>query len=284
MEKHYPSDTMPFSSLEECLEHRRRRDELEKHRRQLREQYRSLKRETPELANKVMEELRVLAKQDLAMFSEYADRLPIWLHSRCPFCGEPQYWKIDPFDLDGEWWFWPFVPREHKVPACPHLFCVDGALNLEGHQPTEVRRGRIRMASEVPFVKPRLLELGNVIAVIHRLPQKVAGQYTGYPIVYFGNPRPPLSEGSLGWARTEYHNEDGMWDIIYDIQDHDLDRWIKAEKVCWLDPDDTEHPLVNGPSEAYPFRDVQGHRGPYTIQDGQVWWSGYPTDGSRGRP
>jgi hypothetical protein len=129
-----------------------------------------------------------------------------------------------------------------------------------------------------------LLELGNVNAVIHRLPQKVAGQYTGYPIVYFGDPRPPLSEGSLGWARTEYHNEQGMWDIIYDIQDHDLDKWITAQKVCWLDPDDPEHPLVSGPPEAYPFRDVQGHRGPYTIQDGQVWWSGYPTDGSRGRP
>jgi uncharacterized protein YjiS (DUF1127 family) len=29
MEKHYPPDTTPFSSLEEYLEHRRRRDELE---------------------------------------------------------------------------------------------------------------------------------------------------------------------------------------------------------------------------------------------------------------
>jgi hypothetical protein len=140
------------------------------------------------------------------------------------------------------------------------------------------------MASEVPFVKPRLLELGNVIAVIHRLPQKIAGKYTGYPIVYFGDPRPPLSEGSLGWARTEYYDEDGKWDIIYDVQDYDLDKWITAGKVCWLDSDDPDHPPVCGPPTAYPFRGVRGCQGPYTIRDGQVWWSGYPTDGSRGRP
>ena len=140
------------------------------------------------------------------------------------------------------------------------------------------------MASEIPFVKPRLLELGNVIAMIHRLPQKIAGKYTGYPIVYFGDPRPPLSEGSLGWARTEYYNEDGLWNIVYDVQDYDLEKWIAAGKVCWLDPDDPEHPLVCGSPASYPFKDVQGQQGTYVIQDGQVWRPGYPADGSRGGP
>ena len=40
-----------------------------------------------------------------------------------------------------------------------HLFCVDGALHLEGHTPTEAQtlpnqRSEIVMAAEVPFVKP----------------------------------------------------------------------------------------------------------------------------------
>jgi hypothetical protein len=283
MERHYPPGTTPFSSLEEYREYLLRQDKLDEQDRQLTEQYRSLKKERPKLAEKVMEELRALTRQQNAMLTEYASRLPTWLHSRCPFCGESFYWKIDPFDLDGDWWHWPFVPREDKVPACPHLFCVDGALNLEGHQPTEVQRGVVWMASEVPFVKPRLLELGNVIGVIHCLPQKIAGIYTGYPIVYFGNPRPPLSEGSLGWGRTEYHHEDGKWDIIYDIQDYDLDKWIVAGKACWLDPDNSEYPLVCGLPEAYPFRDVRGMRRPYMIKKSQVW-PGYPADGRRGGP
>ena len=286
MKRHYPPGTTPFLSLEEYLEHRRRQDELKKQLRQLREMDIDLERDHPNMSDRHLKKRRSLARRQNAMLAEYADRLPIWLHSRCPFCGKPLYWKIDPFDLDGDWWHWSGIQGEWIIPpTCPHLFCVDGVLNLEGHQPTKVQRRPIRMASEVPFVKPRLLELGNVIAVIHRLSQKIAGRYTGYPIVYFGNPRPPLSEGSLGWARTEYYDENGMWLIIYDVQDYDLDKWIAAGKVCWLDPDDPERPLVCGPPAAYPFRDVQGHRRPYTIQDGRVWWSGgYPTDGRTGGP
>ncbi|RLC76138.1 MAG: hypothetical protein DRJ03_20155 [Chloroflexi bacterium] len=284
MKRHYPPGTTPLSSPEEYLEHWRRRDELNEQDRRLTERYRSLKKENPKLAEKVMEELQALTRRQNAMLTEYADRLPIWLHSRCPFCGEPLYWKIDPFDLDGDWWHWRGIQGEWIIPpTCPHLFCVDGALNLEEHQPTEVQRRVVWMASEVPFVKPRLLELGNVIAVIHRLPQKIAGRYTGYPVVYFGNPRPPLSEGSLGWARTEYYDENGMWLIIYDVQDYDLDKWIAARKVCWLAPDDPEHPLVCGLPEDYPFRDVPGRQRPYTIEKGQVW-HGYPADGRTGGP
>jgi hypothetical protein len=283
MERHYPPGTTPFSSLEEYLEHQHRWDEVMNEYWRLVDMDIALERETPSLADKHLEQRRVLSRQKEEILTEYANRLSTWLHSRGPFCGEPFYWKIDPFDLDGDWWQWHDFPVEDRVPACQHLFCVDGALNLEGHQPTEVQRGVVRMASEVPFVKPRLLELGNVIGVIHRLPQKIAGIYTGYPIVYFGNPRPPLSEGSLGWGRTEYHHEDGKWDIIYDIQDHDLDKWIVAGKACWLDPDNSEYPLVCGPPEAYPFRDVQGMRRPYMIKKGQVW-PGYPADGRRGGP
>jgi len=243
----------------------------------------ALGRETPGVADRHSGERRALAHQRTVMLTEYASRLPIWLHSRCPFCEEPLYWKIDPFDLDGDWWHWPFVSKEEKVPACPHLFCVDGALNLEGYQPTEVQHGVVRMASEVPFVKPRLLELGNVVAVIHRLPQKIAGKYTGYPIIYFGSPRPLLSEGSLGWARTEYHDEDGKWRVIFDVQDYELDKWIAAGKVCWLDPGASDHPLVCGTPEEYPFRNAQGRRRPYKIEEGRVLY-GYPADGRRGGP
>jgi hypothetical protein len=165
MERHYPPGMMPFSLLEEYLEHRSKRDELEERYRQLIEMDIALEQETPDLANRYFEERCSLTRQRRAMLTEYTDRLPIWLHSRCPFCGELLYWKIVPFDLDGDWWHWRDFPVEDRVPSCSHLFCVDGALNLEGHQPTEVQFGTVRMASEVPFVKPRLLELANVMVV-----------------------------------------------------------------------------------------------------------------------
>jgi hypothetical protein len=285
MPRHYPPDTTPFSSYEEYLEHQRRLEELRAEERALTEQYRALKESDPEGAERIMSALQKLARHERDLDREYGDRLPLRLYARCPFCGDPLHWKIDLYSLADEWWTWPFVPREYKVPTCEHVLCVDGALNLEGHTPTEITGGeknRIRMASEVPFVKPRMLELGNVVAVVHRMPEKIAGKYTGYPIVYFGDPRPPLSQGSPGWARTEFHDERGMWNIIYDVQDYALDKWIAAGKLCWLDPH-APHPLVCGPSEAYPFHGLSGLQVPYVIQDGKVWPHS-PPKGGHGYP
>lgn len=285
MSPHYPPDTTPFSSEQEYWTHRRRWTELLALRQQLLEEYRELQEDKPQEAEKVLERRRALSREITATRRTYGNRLPLRLHARCPFCGDPLYWKIDPFDLAGPWWTWPFVPREYKTPTCEHVLCVDGALNLEGHTPTEVTGGdskKVRIASEVPFVKPRMLELGNVIAVVHRLPEKIAGKYTGYPIVYFGDPRPPLSQGSTGWARTEFHDERGMWDIVYDVQDYELDKWIAAGKLCWLDLH-VPHPLVCGPPEAYPFHDLPGLQVPYVIKDGKVW-AEQPPQGGHGYP
>lgn len=282
MHPHYPPDTTPFSSEKEYRELLRHLAELRTERRQLSEQYRALKERDPQRAEDLMKQLQALVRRITETRQAYGNRLPLRLHARCPFCEAPTYWKIDPFDLAGPWWAWPFVPREYKVPTCEHVLCVDGALNLEGHTPSEVTGGKskqIDMAAEVPFVKPRMLALGNVIAVVHRMPAKIAGKYTGYPIVYFGDPRPSLSQGSLGWACTEFHNEEGKWNIVYDVQAYDLDPWIKAGQLCWLDPDHPDHPLVCGPPEAFPFGDVAGLKVPYAIRDGQVWPKSPPQGG-----
>jgi hypothetical protein len=286
LNRHYPPDVTPFTSEEDYWEHRRRMAELKAEQQRLSDLRDDLRERDPQRAEEVLEEIRAVIRQGREVLQAYGYRMPLRLHGRCPFCAEPVYWKIDLFDLAGPWWSWPFVPREYKVPTCEHVLCVDGALNLEGHTPEEVTGGRsrrINIAAEVPFVKPRMLELGNVIAVVHRIPEKIGGCYTGYPIVYFGNPRPSLSEGSLGWACTEFHNERGMWNIIYDVQDYDLDTWIAAGKLCWLDPDDPEHPLVCGPPPAYPFRDLPGRRASYCIRDGKVL-HGLPTNGTHGYP
>lgn len=278
----YVSDVKPFSSLEEYQEHQHRRHALDEHIQYLSQLDLAQQRAAGHtlLADELdhMKEARIASQQQIEILDEYVSRLPAWLHARCPFCKQPVYWKIDPFDLNGDWWQWPYVPCDYQIPACEHLFCVDGALNLEGLQPTEVQNGIVWMASEVPFVKPRLLEeVGNVVAVIHRLPQKIAGKYTGYPIVYFGNPRPPRSEGSLGWARTEHHDDNGKWLVTYDKQDYRLDKWIARGKVHWLDPNDPDYPLVNSPLKAFPFQNIQGRRRPYKIHKGQVRL-GYPAD------
>jgi hypothetical protein len=55
-----------------------------------------------------------------------------------------------------------------------------------------------------------------------------------------------------------------------DAQDYELEKWVKRDKLFWLDPADDEHPLVRGPVEAFPFGNVAGRRHPYIIEDGTV--------------
>jgi hypothetical protein len=100
-----------------------------------------------------------------AFVFNFRKRLPYVLVSRCPYCDAPVWEQVGVFSLADPYWFNSGgsgrVGSEELGTLCPHLFCVDGALNLNGHQPTEAVHGaaKITMAAEVPFVKPRVLNL-----------------------------------------------------------------------------------------------------------------------------
>jgi hypothetical protein len=80
-------------------------------------------------------------------------------------CGANIWQKAMVFSLQDELWYRPYSNGRSDLfepNLCNHLFCIDGALNLNGHQPTEVTNGSsksamtqkrdILMAAEVPFI------------------------------------------------------------------------------------------------------------------------------------
>jgi len=228
---------------------------------------------------------RLLSEKDQVMY-EFFKRKPYVLVSRCPYCEALVWQQVGIFSLTDEFWCNESGYGQEYVleeSCCPHLFCVDGALNLNGHQPAEahspstvVTNDKIWMAAEVPFVKPRVLNLSTMVAVIHSLP--IAEKYTAYPIVYFAEQQPGQGEFCIGWARTEYLERDkeseGRAMIIAkrsDAQDYELENWVRQGKLFWLDFKDEEYYLVRGPGEEFPYGNIVGRRHPYTIKYGHVY-------------
>lgn len=243
-------------------------------------------KETDELYKK----LDLLKEEDAKAFSEYLRRQPYVVVSRCPYCDTLIWQCVGVFSLINEFWFNESSDGRSSVlqesRRCPHLFCVDGALNLNEHQPaeahppvTKVTNDRIWMGAEVPFVKPRVLNLPTMVAVIHSFP--VAEKYTAYPVVYFAEQQPKLSEFCMGWGKTEYvghtgqHGPGGGAVVMIgkrsDSQEYELENWVRQGKLFWLGLEDEDYPLIRGPVEAFPYNNLSGRRHPYYIKEGQVY-------------
>lgn len=218
---------------------------------------------------------------------DVSGRIPGVLVSRCPFSGVPIWQRSRLFTLADAAWYQKedngrdiYNGLDESPP--PTLFCIDGSLNLNGHSllpdeiETNIQSGqKISIAAEVPFVKPRVLNLPTMVAVIHRLPV-VDGRYTAYTTTYFAEQMPPQEAFCIGWARVAYYDSDAEFDDAgfigqrKDEQDYDLFKWVKQGKLFWLDPTDEEHPVVRGPVEAFPYGNIEGKRHPYTIQKGKI--------------
>jgi hypothetical protein len=215
--------------------------------------------------------------------------LPEIMIARCPFC-QKAVWLKDrnaPASLRAPFWWKQYSNgRDDMVTAdslCRHLFCVDGALNLRGHSPTEASRPGIReyprshsivMAAEVPFVKPRLLHVPGMVAVVTDFPVD-GGKYTAYPIVYFA----PQSVGRteevfcIPWATKEYAIRASIacgFGTRSDTQEYALKPWIAHGKIYWLDKTQAHFPVVKTPAAHFPYPNVPGRRHPYTISRGRV--------------
>jgi hypothetical protein len=130
------------------------------------------------------------------------------------------------------------------------------------------------MAAEVPFVKPRLLNLPGMVVVVTDFPVD-GGKYTAYPIVYF-------TERSAGdrmdvfcipWATKEHPFRASIacgFATRSDVQDYQLNAWVAQGKIYWLDKTRSHFPVVNSPATDFPYRDISGRRHPYKIFEGRV--------------
>ncbi len=283
-----PIDMEPIDSIEKYLEAQNRFHEAHYQWSQLNDQLLEvpLDKDVPQLIQAV-ERLRILKNQ---IKYEVAKRTPIVMVSVCPYCRQELWAKIGIYSLTSNFWYLQDSGGHSgatKETVCKHLFCMDGALNLHGLQPTEahapveaVSNQVIRMAAGVPFVKPRVLNLPTMLAVVHAFP--VAEKYTAYPIVYFAQEKPPQESFCIGWARSQYvdfhhksnrqlkskdHPKVVMIAERSDIQDYDLQKWVDMGKLSWVDPVTESHLAAD---EKFPYADVVGKRHPYLIREGKV--------------
>lgn len=225
-------------------------------------------------------EWRAVYDEELRLRFEFqAQLLPQVLISQCPYCSRQIWQRLGIFSLRDDFWYYESSNGRdvYKESLCPHLFCVDGALNLNGIEPTEAIGGtyirkKISMASEVPFVKPRVLNLPTMIAVMHRVP--IAEKYSAFPMVYFCKQKPAQNDFCIPWAREEFVDHDyvvgeGTFSgTRSDKQDYDLIPWVKKAKLRWIEPN-FESDLSFSPD--FPYQNLAGRRHPYRIENGKVY-------------
>ena len=105
-------------------------------------------------------------------------------------------------------------------------------------------------------------------------------RYTAYFCTYFAGDWTNLLSEEM-WVPNDLGGP-AMGLVQVDI---DLKKWVKADRLFWLDPDDQSQ-LVQGPAEAFPYADVQPVGWYRIVRGGQmdgphpyytVWQGGAPT-------
>ncbi len=283
-----PANMEPIDSIEKYLEAQNRFHEASNQWKQLNDQLleMQLDKKVPQL---VQEAERLSYLSDQLLYNN-AKRTPVVMVSICPYCGQEVWAKIGVYSLTSNFWYLQDNGGHSgvtKETVCKHFFCMDGALNLNGIEPTEayapveaVSNQTIRMAAEVPFVKPRILNLPTILAVIHSFP--IAENYTAYPIVYFAQEMPPQESFCIGWARSQYvdfhhksnrqlqskdHPKVVMIAKRNDVQEYELQKWVSKGKLIWVDPLTEDRLIIEG---EFPYANEVGKRHPYLIHEGSV--------------
>jgi hypothetical protein len=204
-----------------------------------------------------------------ALQGEYADRLPRVAMSACPFTGDVVKRAFDPFGLDGPWWQKDRTFSVQEPGAPPTFEVLLGALDLRGREPAETTETVIA-GPDVPFVVPRLLSIGDMVAVIARI--ALENGDVAYPIGYFSHEDVHPSDLHQSWTRGEvWYKVDGQdgWVAMNDEWDFDLAPWIAKGKVRWIRPGDSTFAVVPANSnEPCPYVGLEGDRLPQFLGDG----------------
>ena len=218
-------------------------------------------------------------------FSELRRRIPWVLVSRCPICNTAIWMQVGIYSLKDNFWYRAYGSGRDEVweeSICNHLFCVDGALNLNGEDPTEARLWHdyrdnregwyyIYMAAEVPYLLPRVMALPTMKAVVHDLPI-CDGKYTAYPITYFSEKKPAPIDFCIPWARKMYLDTSGGYSSCgerSDAQDFELLEWTERGSLFWLDKTTEDYQIAETHLTNFPYKDIFGRKHPYIIKEGQ---------------
>lgn len=189
---------------------------------------------------KSIEDLARLDEMEETLLEEYAENLPYFSISRCPFCNEVLEIAFDPYGLDGPWWWatCPVMLPAHQ--ACEHFRVFLGAMDLAGRQPVEATEGVI-LGPGAPFVIDRLLEIESMKAVISQ--KTTTAGYIAYFISYFSEAPVDQMELHQEWRKESYpiYDEDGTIvgaESKFDPWNFELRPWIEQGKLLWITPED----------------------------------------------
>ena len=218
----------------------------------------------------------------------YWGLLPLYGVARCPYCNAVYTEKIDTYTLrqwivaesDGLCIF-----RPDQIEHCNHFVYAQPFIHLHGIIPqtsdTELKNG-IDLTSEVPHVVPFLLESDlETHSVLHSLPicriegDQFVPRYTLSMVTMFApDPEPVLTELGKWGADMESWRSLLTFPPRSDYEDwYDLEKWVKAGKLSWIEPENPEMKLVSGSLEAFPYKNLEGRKRPYKVgyRDGRVF-------------
>ena len=212
------------------------------------------------------------------LLDRYEKGLPRVAISRCPHCGEVLDYVLDVGGLDGMWWNDAGLV-ETPPPDEPHHKVVLGAIDFHGRQPSETEdNGDVMAGPPVPFVVPDLLALPGMIVVVSQL--ELVRDDTAYVMAYFSRARIDPVRLHQPWARKNMSipggpGRDWTWATSNDTWDFELQPWIDAGKLVWIEPGDRD--LVVRTAGACPYVGLPGERERQVIMGGEVVLTGLPT-------
>jgi hypothetical protein len=216
------------------------------------------------------------------------DSRRVWEHipkhtiARCPLCGAAYTEQVDTYNVEDVWMLGdtPSIFQHHS--SCEHYVSAQGFVHLNGVIPDPYYRG----GSEVPYVMPSFLpDDPESYAVMHCLPvHRAEGEvfvprYLLFAVTYYS-----VSPRILQQKRDEVRFEPDMKPLppMYtwieargDKEAWDLVRWVREGKLWWLDLDQDDLPLRNGPVEEFPYASIEGIRKGFAYVKGKLKFDPY---------
>lgn len=206
------------------------------------------------------------------MRNVYEENLEFTDISRNPFTGEILSYRIDTAGLDGLWWDYnqSVRPFEYGVEG---FYSLSGALKLGTE--LEAFPFRCKPGPDVPFVFKEVIELHDMVAVVSQIE---IGCHIGYPVAYFSKSDVERYFGYNFWGAdygtvydSSYSYGSFSNSFITEDCDFDLEKWIKAGKLFWIAPGDSELKIMNT-VENCPYLDLAGEKRLKTIVKGNVYY------------
>ena len=230
------------------------------------------------------EQIYILKKQLIQLSEAYYRRLPKSVLGICPYCNSIILQPTDYFSFVGFYplinlsdfyhdvriWINPKAPRQ----SCRHALMATLSVNLNNSRPTDLphwmlnRKWLYMSSSPRVMVWPLLAQ--HTSAVIHSLPigrldePEPIHRYTAYFVTYFMDDISNLMTKEM-WVPTDL-GAPATEGVKYDP---DLRKWVEADRLYWLDPNNSFR-LVKGSVDEFPYADIQPQGRYRIIENGEV--------------